>query len=85
MDQIYFCLSLALGCGGMALELMAAGVLWKALRRQNAGQKNMKREELPEEQESRRMAAEAQRLYEQGFVNLMRYDGSPGRKEREEL
>ena len=37
--------------------------------------------ELPEETEARRAAAEAQRLYEQGFVNLMCYDGSPGRKE----
>ena len=32
-------------------------------------------EESPEER--------ARRMYEQGFVNLMRYDGSPGGKERE--
>ena len=36
--------------------------------------------EEPQEQE----AAEAQRRYEQGFFNLMQYDGRPGReKERE--
>jgi predicted metal-dependent hydrolase len=36
-----------------------------------------------EEKELRRLAAESQRQFEQGFVNLMRYDGSPGRKERD--
>ena len=42
--------------------------------------------EMPEELEARRAAAEAQRLYEQGFVNLMNYDGSPRkREEREQL
>lgn len=42
--------------------------------------------ETPEELEARRAAAEAQRLYEQGFVNLMNYDGSPKkREEREQL
>ena len=36
----------------------------------------------PEEQEARRMAAEAQAKYEQGFVNLMAYTGMPaGKKE----
>ena len=42
--------------------------------------------ETPEEREARRVAAEAQRLYEQGFVNLMNYDGRPiKREEREQL
>lgn len=34
----------------------------------------------PEELEARRKAAEAQAKYEQGFVNLMSYDGMPARK-----
>lgn len=34
----------------------------------------------PEEQEARRLAAEAQAKYEQGFVNLMCYDGMPAKK-----
>lgn len=38
-------------------------------------------EETPEEREARRIAAEAQQLYEQGFVNLMSYDGSPRKRE----
>lgn len=32
-------------------------------------------EETPEEKEARRAAAEAQRLYEQGFINLMEFSG----------
>ena len=44
-------------------------------------------EEMPtesaEEREARRTAMEAQKLYEQGFVNLMNYDGRPVRKERD--
>lgn len=44
-------------------------------------------EEMPteseEEREARRMAMEAQKFYEQGFVNLMNYDGQPVRKERD--
>lgn len=35
---------------------------------------------LPEELEARQKAAEAQAKYEQGFVNLMCYDGMPARK-----
>ena len=36
----------------------------------------------PEELEARQKAAEAQAKYEQGFVNLMCYDGMPaGKKE----
>lgn len=34
----------------------------------------------PEELEARRLAAEAQARYEQGFINIMSYDGMPGAK-----
>ncbi len=36
-----------------------------------------------QETEEERVLREVQQQYEQGFVNLMRYDGSPGRKERD--
>lgn len=35
------------------------------------------RELLPEELEARKLAAEAQARYEQGFINIMSYDGMP--------
>ena len=34
--------------------------------------------------EAKKAAAEAQRLYEEGFVNLMQYDGRPRKKGDEE-
>ena len=37
-------------------------------------------EETPEELEARKLAAEAQARYEQGFINIMSYDGMPGRE-----
>ena len=46
-----------------------------------------KEEERPtesdEEREAMRVAMEAQKLYEQGFVNLMSYDGMPSGRERD--
>ncbi len=50
----------------------------KSLR---TGQSAAPQEQLtPEELEARQKAAEAQAKYEQGFVNLMCYDGMPARK-----
>ena len=54
------------------------------LRREDRPVDQEEPQELPEEREARRLAAEAQRRYEQGFVNLMSYDGSPRRKEERE-
>ena len=61
--------------------LSANGLLFMLLQREKPTLPARQEIELPEEVEARRAAAEAQRLYEQGFVNLMCYDGSPGRKE----
>ncbi len=58
-------------------------LLAMALRHRDMQQSPPAAQETEEEQELRRLAAESQRQYEQGFVNLMRYDGSPGRKERD--
>lgn len=53
------------------------------LRSFKSGQTAAPQEQLtPEELDARRKAAEAQAKYEQGFVNLMCYDGMPaGKKE----
>lgn len=58
-------------------------LLAMALRHRETHQTPSAMQETEEEQELRRLAAESQRQYERGFVNLMRYDGSPGRKERD--
>lgn len=84
METLLLCLVLLLGCCGLAMELLMVMLLWKVMNRERqTSEEPCTAAELPEEVESRRLAAEAQRLYEQGFVNLMRYDGSPGRKECE--
>ena len=53
------------------------------IRSMRSGQTAEPQEQVtPEELEARRKAAEAQAKYEQGFVNLMCYDGMPaGKKE----
>ena len=60
-------------------------LLAMALRRGEPDREKPAAQETEEEKELRRLAAESQRQFEQGFVNLMRYDGSPGRKERDRL
>ena len=71
--------------GMLAAVWLAVGtqtvLLAMALDTRNSGRDQPAVQETEEEKELRRLAAESQRLYEQGFVNLMRYDGSPGRKE----
>lgn len=66
----------AMGCLGS--QLLAAAVLLRRWERPD-----LRESETPEEAAARQTAAEAQRLYEQGFVNLMRYDGRPPRSREE--
>lgn len=58
---------------GMAL------LLWRCRRETAAPMEQPARAETEEEKEARRLAAEAQMRYEQGFVNLMSYDGRPNK------
>lgn len=87
MENLIFVLCLVLGmvCAAilvLVLWLLVLGVV--RLRQENLPAAQAELQELPEEREARRLAAEAQRRYEQGFVNLMSYDGSPRRKEERE-
>ena len=66
-------LSLAAVNGGMVL------ILWRYLRKDAAFPEQPASAESEEEKEAKRLAAEAQMRYEQGFVNLMSYDGRPNR------
>lgn len=79
---LVFCMVLAVS--GMLVLGTALGLLAYSLLRLRKEDLPAPRQELPEETEARRAAAEAQRRYEQGFVNLMSYDGSPRRKEERE-
>lgn len=85
MENLIFALCLVMGIAFTALLAVMIGVLVyfvEHLRRED--RPAAEPQELPEEREARRLAAEAQRRYEQGFVNLMSYDGSPRRKEERE-
>lgn len=79
---LVFCMVLAVS--GMLVLSTVLGLLVCSLLRLRKENLPAPRQELPEETEARRAAAEAQRRYEQGFVNLMSYDGSPRRKEERE-
>lgn len=78
------CVPLASLCITMTSTLMVLFLLKGNRPAEPAQDAHREPELLPEEVEARRMAAEAQRRYEQGFVNLMAYDGSPRKKEERE-
>lgn len=87
MENLIFVLCLVMGIAFTAFLAVLVGVLVyfvEHLRREDRPVDQAESQELPEEREARRLAAEAQRRYEQGFVNLMSYDGSPRRKEERE-
>lgn len=73
------CLTVSLCC----LFMLFAVVVLMVSKREQRNSEQTQAEETEQEKEARRAAMEAQRLYEQGFVNLMNYDGQPGRKVRD--
>lgn len=53
----------------------------RCLREGNTEKAALREKELTEEElQARKLAAEAQAKYEQGFINIMSYDGMPGGK-----
>lgn len=67
----------ALSC--LCVNLLIAGMLWHHWYEKHIAPAMP--EETPEEKEARRVAAEAQRKYEQGFIDMMNYMGQPQRKD----
>lgn len=87
METMVLVLCMVLAVSGMLVLSTVLGLLVCSLlrlRKEALPEPRQERQELPEEIEARKAAAEAQRRYEQGFVNLMSYDGSPRRKEERE-
>lgn len=75
-------------CGIVALSALSANLLvaymiWQSGHDRQKTPVPEPVEELPEEREARRAAAEAQRKYEQGFVDIMSYMGRPIKKDGE--
>ena len=73
------CLIVALCC----LFILFASFILLTSKFEPKNTEQVQEEETELEKETRRVAMEAQRYYEQGFVNLMNYDGQPGRKVRD--
>ena len=61
-------------------NLFIGYMIWEYFRSKHTEQP-VTVEETPEEKELREKAADAQKAYEQGFVNLMAYDGMPHKGE----
>ena len=74
METIMLLIALAVALNCLTMQVL----MLKCLQTKQAAAPQEQLSE--EEQEARRMAAEAQRRYEQGFVNLMNYDGMPAKK-----
>lgn len=72
--------AVALSC--LCANLLIACMVWAHLHNRKA-ETPMQPEETPEEKEARRLAAEAQKLYEQGFIDVMSFSGRPQKKDGE--
>lgn len=85
MEIVIFvvCGVIALSC--LSANLLIAYMIWQHWHDGKAPAQPAMPEETPEEKEARRVAAEAQRLYEQGFVDIMNFTGRPLKKEREDI
>lgn len=75
------CAVVSLSC--LSANLLVAYMLWQHWHDKKSAAQSVAPEETPEEIEARKAAARAQALYEQGFVNLMEFDGRPPKKERD--
>lgn len=71
-------LMVAVSC--LLINLLIAYMLWLHWREKKP-MRPVLPEETPEEREARRLAAEAQAKYEQGFIDLMNYTGIPSKGE----
>ena len=74
------CAVAALGC--LSANLLIAYLVWQHCHGKKEEPAAMP-EETPEEREARRAAMEAQRLYDQSFIDMMNYMGKPPKKERD--
>lgn len=72
----------ALSC--LCANLLIAYMIWAHLNNRNEKVPELP-EETPEEKEARRLAAEAQKLYEQGFIDMMNFSGMPRKKDGETI
>ena len=65
----------------LSSNLLIMCMIWQSRPQQKANNKEL--EETAEEKEARRVAAEAQRKYDQAFIDMMNYTGQPRKKERD--
>ena len=68
----------------LCANLLIAYMVWAHFNNRKA-EAPMLPEETPEEKEARRLAAEAQKLYEQGFIDMMNFSGMPRKKDGETI
>lgn len=82
MEIVIFtvCIVASLGC--LSANLLIAYMVWQHFHDKREKPVEVP-EETPEEKEARRVAMEAQRLYDQSFIDMMNYMGKPPKKERD--
>ena len=74
MEWLAVAVCLAATAGSLSCNLLAAALLWRLVRAERT---------LPWQETEESPGEAARRRYEQGFLNLMNYDGSPRRKEED--
>ncbi len=66
----------------LGANLLIAYMVWANIHSKKV-ENQKQQEETPEEKEARRLAAEAQKRYEQGFIDMMNFSGRPPKKDGE--
>lgn len=80
MEIVIFLVCAVSSISCLSANLLIAYMIWSHWHEKNSEPVQPILEETPEEKEARRVAAEAQRLYEQGFVNMMNFNGRAPRE-----
>ena len=80
MEIVIYITMLVVAVSCLLINLLIAYMLWQHWREKKP-MRPVLPEETPEERDARRLAAEAQAKYEQGFIDLMNYTGVPSKGE----
>ena len=82
MELLMILVCAAMVCSCLLGNVVLLVLIWRMTEKKEPQQEAT---ETPEEKEARRVAAEAQRKYDQAFIERMNYGGMPRKKERDLL
>lgn len=82
MEIVIFAVCAVASLGCLSANLLIVCMVWQHFHDKREKPVEVP-EETPAEKEARRAAMEAQRIYDQSFIDMMNYVGRPPKKERD--